>query len=227
MVLNQQPVYYLSSVASTPGWSQSGFAMPEGINPTIPQFYMACTGYEQSVFLMGGAWFGSANSYSPTDGVWRFDPARFSSGWEQRASMLTAVVFAAADESGDRIYLCGGLTGGMPSTLLQIFDIAGNTWTNGPNMPVGRAYLSVSALKPSRSSCSELIFAMGADSDEPTISVFNTGTQRWFDGRDLFGNQFAFPNPGGPQRVLQGTMTTSDRQIFAVGSGGMFKTQIP
>jgi len=138
--------------------------------------------------------------------------------------MPIATEFAAADESGGKIYLCGGY--GAASSL-QIYDITGNTWSLEPPMPVQRYYLSVSALKPSSSSCPELIFAMGAERDEPTISVYNTGTEQWFDGRDLFGTQFAFPNPNGPRSVLAGTVTTSDRQIFAVGQFGIFKTQIP
>jgi len=212
---------YTLSTSTTPVWSSTGYAIPTtGIATSAPQFSMTCTGYDRYIYIMGG---GDA-TFTLTSAVWRLDvTAPAASAWLQRASMPILTYYAAADESGGKIYLCGGFDS---RSSLQTYAITGNTWSVTP-MPVQRYYLSVSALKPSSSSCPELIFAMGADREEPIISVYNTGTLQWFDGRDLFGTQFAFPNPGGPWQVLQGTMTTSDRQIFAVGTYAIFKTQIP
>ncbi|MCZ7586932.1 MAG: hypothetical protein M5R36_28280 [Deltaproteobacteria bacterium] len=83
-----------------------------------------------------GAWGSSV------DDVWRYDPV--ADTWDARESMPQRVSFPGAGYRGGKIYVAMGfelvvdaaaIAGGVYYDDVQIYDVAGNTWTTGTSAP--------------------------------------------------------------------------------------------
>jgi hypothetical protein len=77
------------------------------------------------------------------------DP-REALGWERLADVPQPVgeVAATALSDPDRLVVAGGFAGGLAGTVasVQVLDVAGNRWEEGPDLPEGRHHAAAAAL---------------------------------------------------------------------------------
>ncbi len=89
--------------------------------------------------LPAGTAVGTVQVYDPT--------AASGSRWSTVASMPTARAYTTADAIGGSIYVAGGWTSGATNlSTLEVYSIAGDSWSAGTAMPVTAASLGGGAL---------------------------------------------------------------------------------
>jgi N-acetylneuraminic acid mutarotase len=79
-----------------------------------------------------------------TDSLWRYSPR--ADRWKRLAPMPTprgALGLAAAE---GKLYAAGGAVGGGALKTLEVYDIARNRWTRGPDMSTAREHAPIAAL---------------------------------------------------------------------------------
>jgi N-acetylneuraminic acid mutarotase len=125
----------LPDVVST----QSSFATLDAPHPTLAEKM-------RGIWMIGGL-SGSAIT-SAVGQVDMFDPA--TNTWYANITTLpVSVSFAAAESWGGKIYVVGGFdntTNGVVQSLVQIYDVANNSWSTGSNMPGPRANIYASVV---------------------------------------------------------------------------------
>ena len=92
------------------------------------------------VYSAGGSFNGN-----PTAGFYKYDPVADS--WTTLANMPTALGDArsAYAANTNKVYVFGGITdffNGIVTDIVQIYDVAANTWTTGTPMPETRFFAS-------------------------------------------------------------------------------------
>jgi hypothetical protein len=99
---------------------------------------------QRGIWLLGGV---SATSYSDTvAAVDLYDPV--SGAWYDAVTSLpTPVSFAGYAASGGKLFVIGGFDGtGAVRDIVQIYDIASNSWSNGESMNAARANVYATVL---------------------------------------------------------------------------------
>ncbi|MFT7589024.1 MAG: N-acetylneuraminic acid mutarotase [Limisphaerales bacterium] len=92
--------------------------------------------YQDKVYALGG-WTGSLNAVSEG---FAYDAA--ADNWSTLAPMLLPVTHSTMAIYNGQIWLVGGFVGDNPgyaTDTVQIYDIAANSWSYGPNLPSPRA----------------------------------------------------------------------------------------
>jgi N-acetylneuraminic acid mutarotase len=108
--------------------AESSFATTASAPPTLAQ-------KQRGVWIVGGL---SGNvTTSAVSQVDLYDPV-LDTWYASITSLPTAVSFAAACSWGGKLYVIGGFdTSGNVRNIVQIYDVAGDSWSSGAPMPPG------------------------------------------------------------------------------------------
>ena len=121
-----------SSASATPSPSCTPSTWQLG-PPQDPARYafQSALGSDNKLYVAGG---GAADNVTFFDQVSRFDPT--TNAWSNVAPLPVALSQGTMGAWNGKIYVAGGFLGGTAVTnALQIYDIATNTWSSGPNIP--------------------------------------------------------------------------------------------
>jgi hypothetical protein len=134
------------------------------------------------LYTMGGEAFNG--SYFVTSTVQRYDTA--ANTWQFMAPMPTAFNNNEACAMGGKIYVPGGYTGSGPpfSNAFYIYDIAGNSWTSGPNVPGVGFLWSTVVCDPTGNK----VYAIGGYNGSAGVNntnIYNVATNTWSSGAAL------------------------------------------
>jgi N-acetylneuraminic acid mutarotase len=115
--------------------------------PTKRTFLCACT-VDGKIYAFGGVTAGVPGAKWNPSALEVYDPA--TDTWATRSSMITPTCMAGACVVNGKIYVMGGVPGGLledPAiSIVQEYDPATDTWTPKANMPTARSGLSLSAV---------------------------------------------------------------------------------
>jgi hypothetical protein len=157
------------------------------------------TGYDaanQHIYSFGGTPDGGYNYHSYT---YQYDP--ITDSWATMANMPYAVDWLDASYVNGHFYVFGGYDG-TPHNYNMIYDVAGNVWSNGANMPIARMAGGQVVYNDS------LIYMLGGyNGSGPSndVQIYNVYTDGWTTGTAL------------PQtNMMQGVAMTGDT-IWLVG----------
>jgi Kelch motif len=151
----------------------------------------------------------------------RFDPV--SNSWTTLSAMPTAVSDISATVAyNNKIYVFGGATGFNATTstvtvvnVLQIYDIANNTWTSGTPMPTARAAALAGVFG------THIVVFGGIDANAANLGVseiYDPAADQWSAGPSLL-------TPAG--EMCQGVIFDGTN-VFAIGQGGaQTNTSVP
>jgi hypothetical protein len=153
----------------------------------------ATAGQDGRIYVFGGGTI-VGNIEVPTNAVNAYDPC--SNVWTPRAPMPTPRLDAAATTGLDgKIYVLGGLGGGVKLDRAEAYDPATNLWATLPPMPTARAWLGA-ATGPDG-----LIYAIGGlgvpdggsngyaivEAYDPMSGMWTTKKKAMTFGREQFG----------------------------------------
>jgi N-acetylneuraminic acid mutarotase len=151
----------------------------------------------------------------------RFDPV--SNSWTTLSAMPTAVSDISATVAyNNKIYVFGGATGFNATTntltvvnLLQIYDIANNTWTTGTSMPTARAAALAGVFG------THIVVFGGVDANAANLGVseiYDPAADQWSAGPSLLTTA---------GEMCQGVIFDGTN-VFAIGQGGaQTSTSVP
>jgi hypothetical protein len=147
-----------------PAWGSGAPLATDAFGPAV-----ASAGGQ--IYAAGGFSFNAGAALSNFE---RFDPGL--AAWTPLAPLPSPRVWAtlAYDPSGNRLFLFGGSANGRTvSTLVQVYNIAGDSWSTGPPLPAARQQMAGGTIGSS-------IYLVGGDSTgQPTAE-----SQSWlFDPR--------------------------------------------
>jgi len=115
------------------GWENVGANIP------TPRWYTVHAAVDGKLYVMGG-WATNGGDQPPVGNNEVYDPA--TNSWATKAPMPVPLRGAACAAIGDKMYVAGGSRGlrddGDYTGTLQIYDVAGDSWTVGPPMPTAR-----------------------------------------------------------------------------------------
>ncbi|WP_421792003.1 Kelch repeat-containing protein [Hyphobacterium sp.] len=144
-----------------------------------------------------------------SDGIFVFDPARRS--WsEMDAPEEIARRGAASVARNGRIYFMGGVTQGVPTARVDIFDPETGSWSIGPAMPQPRAGHSAAVLDGA-------IHVLGGRGEGMSTTLsshirLDTGATQWADEPDLQS----------PRTDAAAVAINGELMIIGGGAGGGF-----
>lgn len=142
-------VAYQGSAWIIGGYSESGrVSSVEVIDPEtgraplrttelIPRMYHAAVVHENRIWVLGGTSERTNNAKQFPDAVEAYDPANGT------VTTITRLPYAGAARAAaivsNRLYVVGGTDiDGIPSGRVDIYDIAADSWSRGPDMPTPR-----------------------------------------------------------------------------------------
>jgi N-acetylneuraminic acid mutarotase len=151
--------------------------------PTRRTFLSACT-LDGKIYAFGGVTAGLPGAEWNPSTLEVYDPA--TDTWATRASMPIATCVAGACVANGKIYVMGGVNGGLlhdPAvSTVQEYDPATNAWTRKPNMPTARAGLSLSEV-------GGRIYAIGGGTyggpTYSTVEEYDPATDTWTPMPDM------------------------------------------
>jgi len=112
----------------------------------------------------------------------RFDPT--TNAWSTLAPLPIAVGQATTGAWNGKVYVAGGFLGGSDVTnALQIYDIATNTWSSGPNLPTTPGVEAAAGAVVNGK-----FYVMGGDDFNNglnTTFIYDTATNTWSTGATL------------------------------------------
>ncbi len=112
--------------------------------------------------------------------------------WTALASLPVARGAAGAAAINGKIYVAGGLEGGVPVADFTVYDIASNTWTTLTNMPTARDHVSAAAVNGK-------FYAIGGHTTPvcgvTTVEIYDPSTSTWSTGAPMH-NARAIPAIG-------------------------------
>jgi N-acetylneuraminic acid mutarotase len=115
--------------------------------PTKRTFLSACT-VNGKIYTFGGVTAGVSGAEWNPSAVDVYDPA--TDTWATKGGMPTPTCMAGACAVNGKIYLMGGVRGGLlhdPAiSMVEEYDPSTDTWTPKPNMSTARSGLSLSAV---------------------------------------------------------------------------------
>lgn len=113
----------------------------EAADYPIPVHHGAAVAWNGSVLVLGGY---TTSAFVPTDLAFRYDPAE--DAWAPIARLPEARGAHGAAVVGDRVHLVGGVgTDGDLLATVQVYDARNDTWSDGPEFPMPRDHLAVTA----------------------------------------------------------------------------------
>lgn len=163
--------------------------------------YAAAAAIGNYIYVIGG--FPPGTNARPLKTVERYDIVNDT--WSAVASMPMARAFTggvAAAVAG-KIYVIGGYVPGSATTVMEIYDPASDSWTNGPPMPVLQFEFAVAVLD-------NKIMLIGDDAgDFRLVQQFDPATNQWTTRAPLLlgrrGLAAAAVSASGPVYALGGT----------------------
>lgn len=115
----------------TPDTGTAGAWSPIASLPSGRYNFPAVFDRTNQIYIFGGA---THSDGSETDSVMRYSISKNS--WTNLVALPVAVAGSAAALGPDgKIYVIGGMSGGVPTNLVQVFDPAGNTWSLSTPLP--------------------------------------------------------------------------------------------
>lgn len=149
------------------------------------------------IYSFGGTPDGGVNYHNFT---YQYDP--ITDTWATMTNMPYAVDWIDASYINGNFYIFGGFDGGSPYTYNMIYNVAGDSWSNGASMPLGRMAAGQVAYNDS------LIYMLGGyngSAPSSDVQIYNVYTDAWTTGTAL------------PQtNMMQGVAMTGDT-IWLVG----------
>ena len=150
------------------------------------------------IYSFGGTPDGGNPTYD--NFTYQYDP--LTDTWATMTNMPNAVDWIDASYIADRFYIFGGFDGGSPYTYNMIYDVAGDSWSSGTSMPIGRMAAGQVVYNDS------LIYMLGGyNGSGPSndVQIYNIYTDAWTTGTAL------------PQtNMMEGVAMTGDT-IWLVG----------
>ncbi len=137
------------------------------------------TGYDpvnDKIYTFGG-YHGDNTYYSV---VYQYDPV--ANTWATMAPMPVVCDWIDASYVNGKFYVMGGYSNATILNTTKIYDIAGNSWSTGANMPQGRIAGGQVVYNDS------LIYYLGGyngSGPTTTVQVYNTYTNTWTTGTAL------------------------------------------
>ncbi len=160
--------------------------------------------------------FGGIIAGEPADPDWNtriveeYDPPM--DHWTRKADMPTPRAGAAAAVVDGKIYVVGGVSGGLlnqPVGAVEEYDPATNTWTRKVDMPTPRVFLSVTAV-------GDRIYAIGgmayASAVFSTVEEYHPATNTWTS------------DPGMPTARYMHATCAVNGKIYAIGGSNSLST---
>jgi hypothetical protein len=88
------------------------------------------------LYAIGGMVNGTPGTPTAANTLYIYDPtAADGSRWSTGAPMATARAYASAGAIDGKIYVAGGYDGTVTTYSMEVYDIAGGTWSAGTSMP--------------------------------------------------------------------------------------------
>jgi len=116
------------------------------------------------------------------DTLYRYDPS--GDAWDTMATMSTGVYEMGYAYLDGKIYSMGGYDGTADSKALQIYDIVGNTWSLGEDLPFTNGNYGPGALV-----VDDKIWCLGGDHDgDPNytdVKIYDPATDTWSTGDSM------------------------------------------
>jgi N-acetylneuraminic acid mutarotase len=176
--------------------------------------HLMASAHNGQLYIFGGA---DAPDWTPTDTVWRYDPA--TNIWTELGRMLEARSAGAAVTLGDKIYIIGGVGG---SEGLLEFSPAEQAWQllNGPSQP--REHVSAVAFQGE-------IWVLGGRwgglGELVTVEIYNPTNNTWREGQPLNTARAGFAAAvvaghimvAGGEVIINGSETLDSLEILAPG----------
>ena len=171
--------------------------------PTKRTFLSACT-LDGKIYVFGGVTAGVPGAIWNPSAVDVYDPA--TDTWETRGPMLTPTCMAGVSSVNGKIYLMGGVRGGLlhdPAiSMVEEYDPATDTWMYKSDMPTARSGLSLSTVDGK-------IYAIGGGTYGQkafsTVEEYDPATDSWTTKPDMPTARLGFS-----------TAIVNDR-IYAIG----------
>jgi N-acetylneuraminic acid mutarotase len=176
--------------------------------PTKRTFLSACT-LDGKIYVFGGVTAGVPGAEWNPSAVDMYDPT--TDTWETKGPMLTPTCMAGTCAVNGKIYLMGGVRGGLlhdPAiSMVEEYDPATDTWAPKNDMPTARSGLSLSA-------AGGKIYAVGGGTYNQTafstVEEYDPATDSWTSKPDM------------PTARLGLSTAIVNGRIYAIGGASNF-----
>jgi N-acetylneuraminic acid mutarotase len=142
-----------------------------------PRTFLSTAAIDGKIYAIGGVVAGDPGAFPYPPVMEEYDPA--TDTWTKKADMPTARSMASASVVDGKIYVIGGVIGGVgnsSSPIVEEYDPKTDTWTKKANMPTGGKALSTSVVNGK-------IYAIGGGIGMTTIfstvEVYDPATDTW------------------------------------------------
>jgi hypothetical protein len=140
--------------------------------------------------------------------------AALASGWLDLANVTDArgVRFHSVVYAGGKLYKIGGYNGTAAQAWLDIYDVAGNTWTAGADMPAALYYIDCEAISGKIYCAGGYTGSAGTD----TLYIYDIAGNSWSTGATLPAARYNYASAqvGGKYYVLGGYTTGYEATIL-------------
>jgi hypothetical protein len=149
----------------------SGWIPSDSLPEPLAGYSVQCPELPDIIYMVGGV-----NSVGTSNKLYKYD-ATNNNGWQRLADMPIALRGSGVTCYHGKIYVAGGLIDAM--NLLFIYDIAGDTWTSGANLPDPTA-------GPNLGAWDGKLYLMGGSrlggppyTPIPRVDVYDIATNTW------------------------------------------------
>jgi hypothetical protein len=142
--------------------------------------------------------------YNYTNYTYQYDPT--TDTWQTMTPMPYAIDWIDASYVSGNFYIFGGFDGGSPYSYNLIYNVAGDSWSNGASMPIARMAAGQVVYNDS------LIYMLGGyngSGPSTNVQVYNVYTDSWTTGT-------ALPTSD----MMQGVAMTGDTMWLVGGYNG-------
>ena len=163
----EEPLYH--EVAVNEVYDPANDSWTTASSMPVPAFGYASAVVGGKIFVFGGArqLLTGFNDLSSVGTTQVYDVKNDT--WSNRASLPSAVSFAAAEATGgltapQRVYVAGGFGQSDYSNTVRVYDVERNRWVFGAAMPTARGYLAMAVVE-------DVLYAIGGFDGETWLAT--------------------------------------------------------